>query len=218
MNIVIIGHNEGEHVNSMLESLKEHLPYHKRIWVLDRCADFTENFLNIHREHIIKTDSTLEGRQTSYSRNLGLQACDPDQDVLFLDGDRYIVEGEFSPEEWKEDVALFKLQSDNRDNIHDYQKVYGTVHNGFYSCGLFIKRKAIDMILNFQGGYLFNEDIQNSWGIEDTYLGDVCYHLGLSCDLHPNIRLHGLFPRSRLDGLHILKTRLDLRNNLNVKW
>jgi len=218
MNIVIIGHNEGEYVNNMLVSLKERYPRDKRIWILDRCTDSSEDFLKKHGEFFINTPTELEGRQTSYSRNLGLYHTDSEQDVMFLDGDRYFIEGKFDPINWNYDIGLFKLTEDSRDIIIDYKDIYGTVHNGFYSCGLFMKRSAIEKVKAFQNGELFKLDIQTDWGIEDMYLGDVCYHLGLTCDIHPTVRLQGCFNKSQLDNLDILEKRFKLRDKLNVKW
>ena len=217
ISIVIIGQNEGESIQKMLSSLQLLMPGSKRIWVLDRCTDGSEKFLKSKKEYFVKTDSRLKGRQTSYCRNVGLSKCDINNDVLFLDGDRFPTIGTLQElTEWQEDIALLLLEEDNRINM-DFKSAYGTVHNGFYSCGLFMKRNAINTILQFQKGKLFCENIQFKWGIEDTHLGDVCYHLGLTCDIYCKVRLNGKFDNIRL-AMDVLKSRFELRDRLNVKW
>ena len=89
IDIVIIGQNEGVYIQQMYTALREY-PFN-RIWVLDRCMDNSEEQLKKSGERYLKTKGTLEGRQTSHARNLGLKVCSPNSDVLFLDGDRYPV-------------------------------------------------------------------------------------------------------------------------------
>ena len=218
MNIVIIGQNEGQHIKSMLTFLQRDLSGHKRIWVLDRCTDDSEHILQEAGEFIVKTPDYLKGRQTSYARNLGLKYTDPSEDVLFLDGDRYVTAGVLYNLTFAfNDVTLLMLEEDHRHNV-TYSKLYGEVHNGFYSCGIMFKRKAINALLTFQNGWLFREDIQQEWGIEDVYLGDVCYHLGLSCDLYSNVSLRGGFDKTNIDDISTMEKRFLLRDKLDVKW
>ena len=111
------------------------------------------------------------------------------------------------------------LEEDFRDNVKCFQSDrYGRVNNDFYSCGLFMKRKAINKVSEFQNGELFSTKMQCDWGIEDTYMGDVCYHLGLTCDLYNACRLKGKFDRLHLDSLNVLEKRFKERERLNVKW
>lgn len=212
MEIVIIGQNEGQYVNNMLDSLKKY--NFKRVWILDRCIDNSKQLLLEKDEYFIETPEYLQGRQTSFSRNLGLS--NSNDDVLFLDGDRYLINGDLNQlKNSQYDIELLYLEDDFRDNRSPSD--YGHVINGFYSCGIFFKRKTIDKIIEFQGE-LFNTDIQNVWGIEDTYLGDVCYHLGLTCNYNNTIRLNGKFDRTTLDNMDAIETRFKLRNKLNVLW
>ena len=114
IDIVIIGHNEGEYIEKMYHSLKPY-PY-QRHWILDRCTDNSEQLLSSLGETYTKTDSTLKGRQTSYCRNLGLSLCNKDSDVLFLDGDRYVESGNITDlENTDYDVNLLYLTEDLRD-------------------------------------------------------------------------------------------------------
>jgi hypothetical protein len=233
LNIVIIGQNEGESIEKMLFSLR-HINA-KRIWVLDRCTDNSVEILKKYNEYYVETPSHLTGRQTSFSRNLGLSHCDINADVIFLDGDRYVVKGDFNMfNNYHTDISLFFIEEDSRDENYkgdgefQYMPVqYGKVMNGFYSCGIFFKREAINKVLEFQDGKFFNEDIQDVWGIEDTYLGDVCYHLNLTCEFNKQIILHGKFDSVNFDdkghkyssiSLDVMKRRFELRDKLNAIW
>ena len=213
MELVIIGHNEGKHIEQMYGrtfGLKKN-------WVLDRCTDSSEQKLKDLGETYLKTDNALVGRQTSYARNLGLKQCNKKSDVLFLDGDRYPIMGDLRDLEKSEtDITLLRLEEDFRNNI-ETQKRYGTVESGFFSCGIFFRRDAINKIVDFQGS-LFNVDLQTKWGIEDTSLGDVCYHLGLSVSLNEVIRLRGKFEKIYLDDFDTMRERFRFREKLNVKW
>jgi hypothetical protein len=109
------------------------------------------------------------------------------------------------------------VEDDFRVDV-DFASNYGRVNNFFYSCGIFMKRKAIDAVLKFQNGELFSTEMQDVWGIEDTYLGDVCYHLGLTASIYDDCRLRGGFERGQLDSIYVLERRLRKRENLNVIW
>ena len=216
IDVVIIGQNEGIHVVDMYNSLREY-PY-SRVWVADRCTDNSVAIVRELGEKQITTPTNLVGRQTSFARNLGLLLCDSKNDVLFLDGDRYVTHGTLKfLEEAKTDVSLLLLEDDFREDI-DFEYCYGRVTNFFYSCGVFFKREAINKIVNFQNGELFSTDIQDVWGIEDTYLGDVCYHLGLTAAIYKNCRLRGSFDRRNIDSIHVLERRFRKREKLNVLW
>lgn len=217
IEIVIIGRNEGESVGAMYNSL-QHFPA-KRVWVLDRCTDDSKKKLKKLKEFYVETPSDIEGRQTSFARNLGLSFCSDDVSVLFLDGDRFVSDGDLNGLfSWEPDIGLLMLESDKRDEIVDYKATYGHVMNGFYSCGIFFKRKAIDRILAFQDKELFRVNLQSDWGIEDTCLGDVCFHLGLTADLYRNCRLKGCFDKLFLDSLDVMERRFKIRDGLNVIW
>jgi len=216
IDIVIIGQNEGASVQKMYESLQGY-PYN-RYWVLDRSTDDSARQLLRLKEHFICTPSSLCGRQTSFARNLGLAMCDPQHDVLFLDGDRYVVQGDLRVlEQTETDISLLMVEDDFREG-QIFADRYGRVDNLFYSCGLCMKRQAIQSVLEFQRGELFSTEMQDEWGIEDTYLGDVCYHLNLTASLCSDIRLHGSFTTQQLSSVTVLERRLRKRENLNVIW
>ena len=210
MKVVIIGRNECKFIISMLNSL---LPLEaERVWVCDRCTDNSVSLLKTLEEKFITTPSGLSGRQTSLSRNLGLGVPGED-DVLFLDGDRYPVKGDLeSLKNSKTDITLLALEDDFRIERggENYENFYGKVTNFFYSCGIFLKKDAIKKVCEFQGGELFSTDAQEVWGIEDTYLGDVCYSLGLTCQFNTDIRLRGTFEKRELDSMDVFKKRLEM--------
>ena len=221
LNIIIIGHNERESMPKMLESLKRTFPRAKRIWVLDRCDDGSEEYIDSQGEIYIRTPNSWEGRRVSSARNLGLSFADKDADILFLDGDRYIVEGKNDFLRKKKDIVLLKVEKDERDDdkwFTKYSQVYGHIHNAFYSCGIFFKRSAVDKVLEYQGEF-FDTSIEQYWGVEDVHLGDVCFNLGLTCCIHDKFRLHGQFDNSKKIPMDAWKARIRKRLTLdNIIW
>jgi hypothetical protein len=216
IDIVIIGQNESESIPLMINSLKEYS--FNKIWVLDRCIDNSAQILQDNKEFFIKTPDYLKGRLTSLARNLGFYMTDKYNDVLFLDGDRYLISGDLNQLKYsKYDIELLFLEDDFRSGRNVLQD-YGKVINSFYSCGIFIRREALNKIASFQEGYIFDESIQNYWGIEDTYLGDVCYHLGLTCNYNETIRLKGTFSKTEIDNINVIEKRFKKRDKLNVLW
>lgn len=215
--IVIIAQNEAKHIKRMMDAL---LPLHWRIhYVADRCKDDTLKLLSRYDVDVVETPAELKGRQTSFARNLGLSRCDGASSVLFLDGDRYPVFGDLRSAIRCScsDVTCLPIEYDFRTR-ENFTMNYGRVINGFYSCGIHFRREAIDKILAFQNGQLFNEDLQADWGIEDTSLGDVAYHLGFTAELSEMVTLRGAFERSTVDSLDVIEKRLRFRDKLNVLW
>ena len=211
IEIVIIGKNEGMSIKKMRDSL---IMYPcNRIWVLDRCTDNSELILSELGENYIKTPEKWQGRKTSSARNLGLSMCEPTSDVLFLDGDRFVVEGDLSQlENWNKDIALLLLENDLREDILNYNEHYRTIGNKFYSCGVFFKRKAINKLLGYFGE-VFPTELQEYWGIEDLGIGDSSYRLGLTCDIYRKCRLNGGFDRMDVSP-EAAKLRFDRINRI----
>lgn len=217
INVVIIGHDEGASIDVMLRSLPRDW---KIVYVADRCTDGSVQEL---RALGVKTVDTtplgLEGRHTSTCRNLGLSLCDKGADVLFLDGDRYPVKGNLvnAYEKMSTDVLCLPVEDDGR-TPENFDVNYGRVFCGVFSCGMIMRRAAIEAVQRFQQGMLFNEQLQQYWGIEDTSLGDVCYHLGLTAALTNEVILRGGFDRFGVSGLDVIEQRLKFRDRLNVRW
>lgn len=228
IDVVIIGHNEGMHIDNMISCIPSE--WHI-IYVADRCSDDTIPKLRKYSNvNIIDTSTIdLKGRQTSFCRNLGLFFTNKSHDVLFLDGDRYVTSGNIASISGSTtDITLLTLENDGRNNpLFDINAAYGTVYNGFFSCGIFIKRSAIEKITShelMQNGngcipQVFPEFLQNDWGIEDTSLGDLCFDIGLSVSIDKNIRLRGRFTKHNVDSLDVIEKRFQFRSKLShVKW
>lgn len=219
VNVVIIGRNEEDSILPMLKSLEKFLPDARRIWILDRCSDDSAFILESLKEeyHTLSYFRNGFGRKTSTSRNYGLSLCDKDADVIFLDGDRYLISGDYSKLENQEnDIVLFKCEKDQR-TAKQVDMMQGNLYNLFYSCGFFIKRKAIEKIISFQG-HFFEPKVEKNWGSEDLYLGDVCFHLRIPYILDESKILHGEIIGKDIDGYSSIRQRFKLRGKLNVYW
>ena len=217
IEVVIIGQNEGRHALKMIGAIPSDWMIH---YVADRCTDDTVEMLSRYPVDIVDTTGLgLQGRQTAFCRNLGLSRCGVESDVLFLDGDRYPVAGSLrgAVESCQTEILCLPLEEDFRTE-QSFEKQYGEVNSGFYSCGVFFTRCAIEAVQDMQDGELFNSNLQEYWGIEDTSLGDLCYHLRLSASLSDKVRLRGRFERNTLDDIGVLEKRLRFRENLSVKW
>lgn len=213
MDIVIIGHNEGKSIKNMLSSLN--IQEGKIVYVADRCTDDTlqqlQNYPNV--EVVDTTTMNFKGRKTSTLRNLGLQKCSENTDVLFLDGDRFVVEGDIrSLSSVREDIATIRLKNDHR-NKKDFPNHYGTYFNWVYSCGLLVKRSAIKKITEKQNGKLFNEDLESEYGVEDVAFGDLCHHLGLSATLVESVKLNGQI-ENKITSKKAMKNRSEFNKKI----
>jgi hypothetical protein len=186
ISVVIIGRNEGLSVDPMIISLPEDW---KIYYVADRCTDNTLKLLSKYSNvfPIDTTNHNFEGRKTSTCRNLGLLSCPEEDDILFLDGDRYVISGNIKKaiENFKSDILLFRLEEDSRGE--EFERPY-----------------------NF--GELFPEFLQDVWGIEDTSLGDLCSYLGLNAELCNDVKLSGKFERSTFDSIKDVARRLHYRD------
>lgn len=218
IEVVIIGHNEGRYAEAMRASIPQDW---KVTYIADRCTRDELEWIRCFFPNAIDTrEMSLTGRKTSFCRNLGLSMCDAKSDVLFLDGDRHPVKGSLIDvyENIRTDAVCLPIEEDFR-TVENFEMNYGRVFNGFFSCGLFMRRSAIEKVQEFQDGQLFREDMQDVWGIEDTTLGDVCYSLGLTAELSDRVKLRGAFERNHVDSLDVVERRLTFRNSLpNVRW
>lgn len=225
IDVVIIGRNEARSVDLVIGSIPSSVNI---IYVADRCSDDTISRLKRYNNVTVvdTTSHNLNGRQTSYCRNLGLYHTNPNNDVLFLDGDRYIAFGKFGYlQNANTDITLLRLESDYRnDPTFNIDLAYGTMYNGFYSCGILFKRDTINKLVKHKAltrsgiPQLFPEYLQSSWGIEDVSLGDICYDAKLSVSLSPDVWLAGKFERRSLDSIDVVLERCHFRDKLNVKW
>lgn len=225
MNIVVISQNQSEWIEPMYECLpkeENHI-----VFVFDRCKDGSE-YIAKYRDIPYIVNESGTGRKTSTCRNMGYRYLKETyglDDTLFLDGDRIIVKGDFGNIVTNSsDISLLTLENDGRTR-KIFDENYGGVFNNFFSCGLFIKKGPLLEIESFYKSrpeygksLVFPENVEIEWGIEDTHLGDICYHIGLSAELADGIKLRGCFGRSFVNSLDTIETRFRLREKLNVKW
>ena len=141
------------------------------------------------------------------NRNTGLQfilqTFSPSYDdyVEFFDGDRYPTD--YNPEKVLKimqdshiDCMLYSCEHDAR-----HQKIFvplsgatlvdtGTLCNPFYSCGFCMRVGAIQDIMAYNHGFLF-EPRFTRWGSEDQFLGLECEHLRFRVAMTNETLLHG---------------------------
>lgn len=228
MNVVVITQNQAGCIPEMVSRLRE-AGLDRIIYVLDNCSDGSDGVCSSLGVHYVETPKRAGGRKTSSARNFGYLAAlhvYGDDDTLFLDGDRYPVSGDIAAVAGSEtDVTLLKIENDSRWQLRDYSEMYGTVMNCFYSCGIMIKSTAIGVIrdfyagrrLEYAGSVVFPVQVESWWGVEDTLLGDICYHLGLTCSITDQVTLNGKFDKGYLDSLEALEARFVLREKLDTK-
>lgn len=213
MKIVIITRNQLRTLKPTLKSLSNYKD--DIVVVCDRCKDKTVEYLQKNNYNYIDLKSKCPSsyRKTSTARNAGA-AYWKGHDILFLDGDRAIVEGtiEYLPDVTT-DIALLLVKDDFR--LKAPCLFYGTVDSHFYSAGVFIKKEALQRI-DTRFGEIFPVAFQTTWGYEDVVLGDMCYSLGLTCDFYKHCRLKGCFENKLRDPEVFIK-RLVFRETLGLK-
>jgi hypothetical protein len=224
---IAIGRNEAPHIRPLVESIGRD----RTMLVLDRPelpGDEAEAALT-GAAYIVNRSG--EGRLTSTARDIGycvarsLWGAD---DALFLDMDRYPVSGTLDGlGQSGADVECLFLEDDLRVDEKGGPVVFpGEVHSGFFSCGLWFRKGALEAIEKFYaadrgawgGSVVFPRPVERFWGVEDTLLGDVCFHLGLSIAPYTGCRLRGAFEKTRVDTLDAVEARFRLRDKLNVRW
>lgn len=161
------------------------------------------------------------GRFTSTARNFGLSIIEsfwkPQNNdmIIYMDGDRKLVRGTLNDIQGDYDIELIKLENDYRNEI-SYQERYGDISNGFNSNGLIFKYSAIKK-LKETFGFVFPEEVQDVWGIEDRCLGDMCFHCELTAE-YSNIIQYGGYDKTELDNPTFYKRLVFTiqKYNLNV--
>lgn len=233
MNVVVISKDNPRAIAPMAQALADQNLLQNTVFVFDRCSKqdkaFFKQLSELYGFEYILNDKG-EGRQTSYCRNLGFRWVSDnlfEEGTLFLDDDRWPVVGDLNIlDKTDADVVLLKNQVDTREPILDMEPYNGLVYNNFFSNGLYLKKCASEKLLDFYRtnshtygkSIIFPENVQQYWGIEDTHLGDICYHLGLNITINNDIRLHGGFDKFDIDSIDTVELRLRLRDKLNVKW
>ncbi len=214
LSVVVISRNQRSDLDKMSDILGK-MNIKDVVYVLDRCYDGSARMLRKKGLKYVRTPWLWIGRRTSSCRNLGLSVTNPNNDVIFLDGDRYPVKGDFSNlYKKRKDVLLFPVENDIRD-LDNYEKYSGNVNNSFYSCGLFIKRRIINKIID-TFGELFPTDLEDGWGCEDLFLGDICHSINAKCDFYNDVTLNGSFNEYYSIPHRLLIKRFQKREKMNV--
>lgn len=169
------------------------------------------------------------------NRNAGLDfildtfmpSCD--DYVEFFDGDRY-------PTEYNLDTVIHIMKDSNIDCMlysceHDarQQRIFvplsgatlidtGTLCNPFYSCGFCMRVGAIQEVMSFNKGFLF-EPRFTMWGGEDQFLGLMCEYLKLRVAITNETLLNGRVggdADQHSDYRESLQTYIDLIREYNI--
>lgn len=181
MIAVVISHNQKESIEPMRNAID--VP---TLFVLDRCTDGSQEKCKRLGVDFI-TNEIGSGRQVSRARNLGANKF-PNDDILFLDGDRIPLFPVSQLEQSTFGVTLVKSETDVRDRISQgswvEEPLWGTFHNGLFSSCVLIRRLYIDQVIA-DYGHLFDEEF-TEWGEEDRHLGDLLWAVGASCGFADN--------------------------------
>jgi hypothetical protein len=192
ISVVVISRNQRSALERMLAALEAQVPECPRIFVLDRCTDDSQAFLEGRGERFLAKTSGF-AFEAGATRDAGLALVDPGHDVLFLDADRAPVN--LSPDLLEEALARFDLclLKGAEDPLRPWfapefrlNPAMGHLQNGVFTCGFSIRRTAMETIRKFQDGRLFHPAFDGVWGCEDNYLGDLVRVLGLCCGGFPD--------------------------------
>lgn len=200
--VLIIGKNEGESINNMIDSLQNLSA--DRFWVLDRCTDDSISRLKYESHVIINKEG--EGFLAGKMRDLGLnEILKYDYEtIIMLDGDR--VPSGLTNEEIQNsmevlDMALIATKEDHRSRWDDLDTPYSISKSPIHStisCGLIVKRFFLDKIRNisYMKNRCFHPDLDGTWGCEDYVFGALvlvcCGIIGYS-----TAKVHGKFDHTK---------------------
>lgn len=178
-----------------------HKEVYKIYYIADRCSEqFNNELLELSKKDSridITILSDYEGRRTSSLRNIGYIKSKNDfnniNGILFLDGDRWFIKGSISDisQNITQILSFLFLQ---KISIEAFNEMKKSIQNFFYSAGVYMYKEdciKIENINNIYNGILWNEDIENIWGIEDLFLGNIFNILNLNYTLNKNIILNG---------------------------
>lgn len=199
VSVVVISKNQRGPLEKMLAALRSQLPDYPRLFVLDRTTDGSREFLMEEGERFVEKN-TGRGFEAGSARNLGLSLVPASDDVLFFDGDRHPIG--ISPALVEQalatyDVTLISAEKELcRGWFTDHfteNPLMGFKGNSFFTCGFLMRRSAIQEILKLSMfNLLFNPLYDGAYGTEDMFLGDMVYHIGLSCGGFPiSCRVNG---------------------------
>lgn len=200
INVVIINKSDNlEDIDRMLDCLLVPENNINRIfYISDRCSrEFNHHLLSIHDPKLVVRifNDNYEGRRSSSLRNTGysyarLDFEDGVSGVLFIDGDKYFLEG--STKDIDEDeinnIPVEMLRSLSEE---DLQMFKGEILNLFYSACVYLPKDVCLTLENHQyKGLLWNEDIESIWGIEDLFMGNQLNILDIDYKFNKKIKLN----------------------------
>lgn len=181
---------------------------YKPVFVFDRCEpDISEGRV------ICYAGEESEGFLAGKMRDIGYNflnrnyRINPDDFILFLDGDR-VPHFDLDAVDYSGfDAVLFPCMDDPR--VGDMDRVVEIPEIGenspFWSCGVMIKNKYLVMAKARFNGRIFDKRCDGLWGWEDIILGDYLQSVGCKIGLAP--------PWACLDGSMEIK---DLKK-INVE-
>lgn len=189
MRVVVIAQNQRESLAHMRLALSGH----SVVYVLDRCVDGSAYVLN--GETYIEND-VGDGHLAGMMRDIGAAHLGYDSDILFLDGDK-VPSGDIDIlPNLGFDCVLMGVKNDRRgfgDGLIPWlvKGDYIDPYNGVYSCGMWLSKKAIDVLRGECNGRIFSAEFDGHWGEEDRYAGDLLAKHGLSIGYTTKIILSG---------------------------
>lgn len=168
--IIINKSTDYTEIDKMMQSIKP-FGFRKIYYVADRCSDDFNNCLrNYSLDNLVCLfNCEGEGRKTSSLRNLPIKTImseDPLASIVFLDGDRYITSYNNLDitKNW-----VFNVEGSEKTMISEEDKF--EVDNKYYSAGIHLNNKTVVNLLETYG-YIFDESLEKTWGIEDLDLGN----------------------------------------------
>lgn len=194
--IVVVGHNQADHLVPMVEALTNQLPLCPITLVLDRCTDCSEEVaksISVHKV-IVRNDGYPHYRVCS-NRNLGANVY-KDKHILFLDGDR--VPTSLSWETLFEASFYFGVTSAllyDSEEIRPIPTEFGgvsinersspwclsSIDLNTFSAGMLLSRATVGKLQNQQEGQIFLEAFDGDYGRDDEWVGLVATLCGALC-------------------------------------
>lgn len=180
---IIISKNQ----NQSREFVKA-LGKYKPVFVFDRCKPDIEN-----GRIVVYEGEESEGFLAGKMRDIGYEFLTrnfdvkPNDFVLFLDGDRVPMFDLDGIDYTGFDSVLFTCLDDPR--VGDLERVVEIPKIGenssFWSCGVMIKNKYLEMAKKQFNGRIFDKRCDGVWGWEDIILGDYLQEIGCRIGLAP---------------------------------
>lgn len=195
IDVVIINKsNNPAEIRCMLDSLNG-VNIHRIYYIADRCSEeFNSTLGSCDDKRLVSIvmEDKYKGRRTSTLRNIGYMIAKSDKinGILFVDGDRFFVEG--STEDINEDVVNNVPIDEIRNYDDDFLLMFrGQIINKFYSACVYLPLSVCRRLERHSyNGELWNEDIESTWGIEDLFLGNQLDLLRIRYIYNRKIRLN----------------------------